>query len=381
MKKKMLIKAQKLAISRGGRCLSEDYINARTKMLWQCKLGHQWNTIYGIIRSGSWCPICARNKYRNTLDDAVKLAHSRDGYCKSLKYVNNNEKMLWECEFGHQWEAQYNAIQSGNWCPDCSRNRRKTIEDAIKLARSRGGRCLSTVYTNNSKKLKFQCSDGHIFYASYSNINAGKWCNKCGRNALKNTMKDCNDIAKKNDGKCLSSEYINNDTPMLWECKLGPRYRTLVSGHWCPVCNRYGGVKQNKLANIIGKILNTKVIQNFRGFEWLINDKTGMRLEIDIWIPKYKIAIEYDGMQHFMGVNFGNMTKRQIENTFELIKYRDQIKKDKMINNTNISIFLRFNYKDNITTGAVREKFLSFLRENNFDLYFKIINMEHQHER
>ncbi len=53
---------QHLAAARGGVCLSEYYVNARTKLRWQCQQGHAWETSSRVIRSGSWCPECARLK-------------------------------------------------------------------------------------------------------------------------------------------------------------------------------------------------------------------------------------------------------------------------------------------------------------------------------
>jgi hypothetical protein len=54
---------QTLAIDRGGRLLSTDYVNSETKMLWQCKEGHEWMATAEVIkRDGYWCPMCARGK-------------------------------------------------------------------------------------------------------------------------------------------------------------------------------------------------------------------------------------------------------------------------------------------------------------------------------
>ena len=44
------------AQERGGKCLSKEYINARTKLKWQCKEGHIWETKPANVRRGKWCP-------------------------------------------------------------------------------------------------------------------------------------------------------------------------------------------------------------------------------------------------------------------------------------------------------------------------------------
>ena len=55
-----------------------------------------------------------------------------------------------------------------------------TIDDVKIIANEKGGECLSTNYINNRTKLKFRCTDKHIFNMRLSNIiSQGQWCPKC----------------------------------------------------------------------------------------------------------------------------------------------------------------------------------------------------------
>lgn len=55
-----------IAIVRGGKCLSDFYINNHTKLRWLCAEGHEWEATPGNIKAaGSWCPKCARRKPRS----------------------------------------------------------------------------------------------------------------------------------------------------------------------------------------------------------------------------------------------------------------------------------------------------------------------------
>lgn len=57
--------AKELAEARGGKCLSESYITARTVLSWECDLGHQWLASLDNVRTkGSWCPTCAKARPR-----------------------------------------------------------------------------------------------------------------------------------------------------------------------------------------------------------------------------------------------------------------------------------------------------------------------------
>jgi len=47
-------------MKRGGKCLSDTYVNNQTKLLLECAEGHQWEAAPNSIKNGSWCPHCAR---------------------------------------------------------------------------------------------------------------------------------------------------------------------------------------------------------------------------------------------------------------------------------------------------------------------------------
>lgn len=52
-----------------------------------------------------------------------------------------------------------------------------------KLAKSRGGECLSTKYTGMNTEFEWKCKKGHIFMRKPQYIRTGKgFCNKCKQN-------------------------------------------------------------------------------------------------------------------------------------------------------------------------------------------------------
>jgi len=53
------------AIMHGGKCLSHDYINANSKLLWECENGHQWEATAGeVLGLGNWCRNCLEGEKR-----------------------------------------------------------------------------------------------------------------------------------------------------------------------------------------------------------------------------------------------------------------------------------------------------------------------------
>ncbi len=112
---------------------------------------------------------------------------------------------------------------------------------------------------------------------------------------------------------------------------------------------------QRKLAKILESIYGTGIKMNYRGFDWLRTD-LGRKQEIDIWIPSIKLAIEYDGEQHFWPIKFGCMSDQEAEKRFSRIVKLDRMKSLNAMHNKDVKYFIRFNYKDSLTRDSVIEK-------------------------
>jgi uncharacterized Zn-finger protein len=231
---------QEIAAKRGGECLSKKYINALSKLKWQCKEGHRWEAPpHRIKTQGSWCPYCAK-KAKLTMEELQRIAEEKGGACLSKEFIDYKTKLRWRCEEGHVWEAVPYSIKIGQWCPYCAGKAKLTIEEMQKLAASRNGQCLSKKYINSYTKLKWKCKKGHKWEARPVSIKAGRWCPYCAGKA-KLTIEEMRKIAKEREGKCLSKKYINNRTKLRWQCKKGHKWEAVpysIKNHntWCPVC-------------------------------------------------------------------------------------------------------------------------------------------------
>ena len=237
-----------IAKKRNGKCLSKKYIDAHTPLAWECEKGHLWDAIPGSIVAGSWCSPCASKgrgkKRRLTIEEMHKLAKEKSGKCLSTEYYDAHTHLKWKCSEGHIWDAQPSHIKFGKWCPICSKKNaadklRLTIEEMQEVASNKNGKCLSTKYINTQTPLEWQCSKGHIWKATPGNIKKGKWCSKCSGN-MKLTLEDMRKIAKEKKGKCLSKRYINARTNLKWQCEKGHIWPAAPSsirfGTWCRKC-------------------------------------------------------------------------------------------------------------------------------------------------
>lgn len=222
------------AAERGGECLSDVYLNCFTKYLWKCCCGYQWEASSHYVLNGTWCPKCAGRK--DDIDTLREVAALRGGLCLSLEYRKSAAKYLWKCANSHQWEATARDVKSGEWCPDCSGN----------------------------KKLGLVVLQQH---------------------------------AEKKGGRCLTKEYINNQTPCLWTCTknhswMASANNVLYQDTWCPRCVKQQSFPEIELRLLVKSIYPDTPDKPVRG---LLQNR---RFELDIWVPNLRKAIEFDGEYH-----------------------------------------------------------------------------------
>lgn len=292
-KKKTIHYMRELAKKRHGKCLSDVYVNSRSKLSWECKYGHRWKATPANVACGTWCPKCAMviraKKFKLTIQQMRQLAMARGGKCISETYVNSQTGLLWECKQGHRWVAKPLNIKNGTWCPKCAAaNRGKrpklTIEEMKRIAKKLGGTCLSRNYTNNRTKLLWECKEGHRWEAMPLSIKEGVWCPKCAaaRSVQERRLRiqEMRQLAGNRGGRCLSRVYMCYDTKLVWQCKEGHRWEARANdvraGTWCPTCGAARSVEKRKLT-----IKQMRQIARGRGGRCLsktyINNQTKLR--------------------------------------------------------------------------------------------------------
>jgi hypothetical protein len=220
------------ALEHEGKCLSNIYSNMHQKLSWECKKGHQWKARFlDVLYRKSWCPECSGNKKLNGIKIAQEIAQSKKGKCLSTEYDNNHNKLLWECQQGHQWYAPLSRIiYTKTWCPECKGLKKLSINTAKMEAEKRNGKCLSDTYKNAISKLMWQCKKGHRWSISLAEIrNNGSWCPECGRLEASRKMRRSYILYHWKTGEelaCVGSyevktvEYFNkNRIEFLWQSK------------------------------------------------------------------------------------------------------------------------------------------------------------------
>ena len=398
------------AAVKGGKCLSKVYKNNRTKLLWECSEGHVWEAPISGIKRGGWCRKCLDYSKRISIERIKAVVKAHGGQYIHEGPVVSRSKIKWKCKNNHIWAARVNDVMQGTWCKECFVNNSKlSIDLAHELAKKNKGKCLSAIYINNYTPLEWKCEYNHTWKASISSIKGGSWCGHCAtyysidevndivndvggklisiggdniirmttieyicgnnhrctirlRNLIdghgciqckwdsqKSSLDKMIEMANSKGGECVSKEYIGSGVKLEWKCEIGHTWEARPSdikrGSWCPKCYTK---TQSLLVKIIKEIFpNYKVEENFRGLDWLVNPNTGRKLEMDIYVKKLYLGIEYDGEQHFNPVTFGNITKAEAESKLKYTKKMDKIKNKKIKEHRkDIKYFIRFNYRE-----------------------------------
>ena len=100
---------KQIVFNRNGECLSTEYINTRSDLLWRCTNGHLWNApLFNIKVLGAWCPFC-RNKCEKFCREIVTKCLGSPSNIRRpdfLKTYDHLELDIYYPEFGLAIEVQ-----------------------------------------------------------------------------------------------------------------------------------------------------------------------------------------------------------------------------------------------------------------------------------
>lgn len=164
--------------------LIDDYVNARTKLTFQCSNGHTWESKPDhILNSGSGCPVCYKERVYYSQESIIKIL-SKKGYTLLSKYMGVDKNIDVKCSEGHKWNTRAgHLIQGkGTLCPECSltsgSKQRITKQIVNERILERGFKIVSN-FKGAQHQSMFQCSEGHTWESDANHIMNGSNCPKC----------------------------------------------------------------------------------------------------------------------------------------------------------------------------------------------------------
>lgn len=177
------------------------YVNAKTKIEFRCTK-HNYSFFQksnNHLYSKFPCKYCMeeykRELYADTLTDFKSKVLEKYGDLFSFelsKYVNQNTDIILVCK-KHKTGVVNTPYQilKGHGCKLCSKDKeqiersKNTLKKIHEYVSKLNGKCISENYVNNESNLEFECENGHRFFESWSDVkNSLRWCPHCSPNKL-----------------------------------------------------------------------------------------------------------------------------------------------------------------------------------------------------
>lgn len=301
------------------------------KVWWKCAQGHEWQAVISSRSNGNGCPICSNKrvlKGYNDLSTTFPSLVSEWDYKKNNPLTpeavtkGSNQVVWWKClKHNHSYKSAIsNRTESGTGCPICAREKIKVgihdfylqkngslAENYPEIAKEwhptkNGMLTPNDVTANTGKKVWWLGTCGHEWQATpghritRENVK-GTGCPICSNKVV---LLGFNDLDTTRPDLSVEWNFEKNDplTPLdvtegsnknvWWKCKYGHEWKANISdrsnGNGCPKCSSQGtSLPEQGIAFYLENVC--KVSQRIK--------IAGQ--EVDVFLPEYKIGIEYDG--------------------------------------------------------------------------------------
>ena len=337
------------------------YVNYQTPIRVFCKKHKMWfNKRICKIKEGQFCEACCyEHIHKRPYEDRNKSFEelAREVHGDKYDYLGFDEEEKKYIMFCHEKDEDGNEHGefkqtkthhlSGEGCPKCryiksSKTKSNSLEKLKEDIEKNKERLKNYTfdfdsYKNYKTNIKAYChvldEDGNEhgeFKITPNNLfhkTKPQGCPKCGlikcaesrKMSAEEFIERANIIHNK---KYIYKEedYIDYGIDMRIYCPIHGYFnqqpRNHLQGQGCPIC------KESKLEKEIAAFLEKNNIEyiRFKTFDWLINKR---KLILDFYLPKYNVAIECQGKQHFIIGGWNNG-----EDEFKETISRDKIKKD-----------------------------------------------------
>ncbi|TFG23056.1 MAG: hypothetical protein EU533_03595 [Promethearchaeota archaeon] len=270
----------------------------------------------------------------------------------------------------------------------------KQFERIKDIITSKEGILLSKTYTNKSIPLDITCKYGHFFSIKPEHLLRGSWCNKCFLEYKKEKATlNLREVIESKGGKLLS-EYINAKTKVDIQCNKNHTWSALPDnikqGYWCPYCSNGKGeriirwyfeqifsyilkkstkfptkmicdvLKCTNIVNIPNKFKELHIeLMHFDGYSEILFNNV-----------HYKIAIEYNGIQHYIFPNWYHKNTPEGYEMFQLRKLRDEFRRW-ICGQTNIILFeFPYDVDERMRHPTKIQRFIINELRNKFNIRF-----------
>lgn len=291
---------------------------------WKCsKCSHKWKTaIYHRAIKGSGCPKCHYAKRKDISSKECLIKTNPDiaenwHPTKNLKLTpdlfkrGSRFRVWWQCKTcEHVWETPIKQYNGCSYCKKYSKLTKNNIERRYPELAKEWHYIKNTnltpkevLFSSNNKAWWICPECRHEWKAKISNRSVlGRGCPLCANTVVVEGVNDlgtthpqlANEWHPTKNGD-LTPKYITHGSgkKVLWLCPIGHEYPATIlhrsSGTNCPICNsgRQTSFAEQATYFYVKKLYPDAINRYKSSFLG--------RMELDIYIPSIRYAIEYDG--------------------------------------------------------------------------------------
>lgn len=313
-----------------------------------------------IIKAGSaekylTCPECDLEKRKQEFIDKATTIHNNKYDYSKVDYKTNKIPVEIICPIHGSFMQAPGDHLKGYGCSKCSKKYKPSTEEWIdKVQNWYPYFDLSKVqYKDNKTPVIIKCKRHNCeFQVLPNNVKQNMLlCPECRKEYKQKTQsKDLQlfiEQANKihfNKYDYSKTVYINNKIPVKIICPIHGEFEQTPSSHLDGYgCHKCKNKNQTKIFNILKEKFPNEIIEYEYSPTWLGTQR------FDIYFPKYNIAVEYDGQQHFVPIKWfgGDLTLQKVQE-------RDLLKNQKCKDNNCILFRIKYDYTEETIDNLVQ---------------------------
>lgn len=267
------------------------------------KCTHEWEAKPAVLLNGSGCPKCARNQklsdeeFKNRVNKVLPYIEVVGDYKNSTSRIR---AFCTNC--GKEWNPIARSLLDGHGCKKCSSEalgKKYTLshtEFIEKIHRSNPDIQILGKYKSSRETVKCKCTVcGDVWEPKASSLLSGSGCRRCSYNArrLNATMPEEEFLVKMSENKKVTiiGRYSGTKKKIKVRCNYcgyewDANTKGLLRGNGCSKCAHTSTSYIEQLIYLI--FCETVGAENVAS-----RDRKAIGKELDIYIPLYKVAIEY----------------------------------------------------------------------------------------
>ena len=329
------------------------YVNIKTPVTIICSEHGDFSQRPDSFLKGYACKYCSGHRLSDEefIKRAKKIHGNKYDYSK-VKIIDTRSYVCIICpEHGEFLQTPDNHLH-GYGCKTCAGLKKLTNEEFIEKAKEIHGDKYDyskVEYINNKTPVTIICSKHGEFQQTPNGHLQGKGCSKCheeNRKFYKLLNKEEFILkARQIHGWKYDYSKVEYKGSQKKVCIICPKHGEF----WQTPANhlRYKGCKRCNASHLQSKIRqylqsNSIVFEEEKILEFFRNGKS--HLSVDFYLPEYNIAIECQGIQHFVPTNFGGkLTEEEMNENFEKQVINDKRKKTLCEENDVKLIYINYN--------------------------------------